>query len=50
MKSLTLLVIAGAIGSSVALTFAVLLWRANVAVREIATRATSPALMDAGRV
>ena len=50
MKALPLLVIAGAIGSSVALTFAVLLWRANVVVREMPTRATSSALMGAGRV
>jgi hypothetical protein len=39
MKALTLLVIAGAIGSSIALALYVLLWRANVAVRKMATRA-----------
>jgi hypothetical protein len=39
MKLLTLLVIAGAVGSSVALALYVLLWRANVAVRKMAARA-----------
>jgi hypothetical protein len=39
MKALTLLVIAGAIGSSLTLALYVLFWRANVAVRKMATRA-----------
>ena len=42
MKLLTLLVIAGAVGSSVALALYVLLWRANVAVRKMAARAALP--------
>jgi hypothetical protein len=40
---MTLLLTAGAIISSAALALYVLLWRANVAVREMAMRAASPA-------
>jgi hypothetical protein len=36
---MTLLLIAGAIGSSVALALAALLWHASATVREMATRA-----------
>jgi hypothetical protein len=38
-RPLTLLLIAGAIASSAALALYVLLWRANVAMRELALRA-----------
>jgi hypothetical protein len=40
MKALTLLVIAGAFGSSLTLALYGLFLRANVAVRKMATRAT----------
>ena len=40
MRATTLLLIVGAIASSVALALYVLLWRATVTVHEMATRAT----------
>jgi hypothetical protein len=43
VRPFTLLLIAGAIASSAALALYVLLWRANVAVQEIALRAAHPA-------
>ena len=39
VSAMRLLLIAGAIGSSVAFALYVLLWRATVTVREMATRA-----------
>jgi hypothetical protein len=41
MRAMTLVVIAGAIGSSVVIALSVLFWRANRAVGEMATRAIS---------
>lgn len=53
MRAMTLVVIAGAIGSSVVIALYALFWRANRAVREMATRemahTSRPAQIGGGR-
>ncbi len=48
MRAMTIVLIAGAIGSSAVIALYALYWRANVAVQELATQETAHAQVRAG--